>query len=95
MARITRTESARADVVAISEYISQDKPYAAARWLEELDRTLDRLASNPFAGETVEHLAADMRRQCFGKYLIFYVPIKGGIEVRRILHGARRIEDLF
>lgn len=95
MPRITRTKSAKADVVAISEYISADKPYAAARWLEELDKTLDRLASNPLAGESVENFAPLMRRQCFGKYLIFYVPIKGGVEVRRVLHGARKIDDLF
>jgi toxin ParE1/3/4 len=95
MPRIIRTDSAKADVVAICEYISADKPYAAARWLEELDKALDRLASNPLAGESVESLASNMRRQCFGKYLIFYVPTERGIELRRVLHGARRIKDLF
>jgi toxin ParE1/3/4 len=80
MARIIRTASAKADVFAVAEYISADKPYAAARWLEELDKTLDRLAAaQPFAGDSVEELAPNMRRQCFGKYLIFYVPIEGGI----------------
>lgn len=95
MARIRRTDSARADVVAISEYISSDNPYAAARWLEELDQALKRLALQPFAGESVEHLAPGMRRQCFGKYLLFYLPIKDGIELQRVLHGARKIDELF
>ena len=27
----------------------------------------------------------------YGKYLVFYRPIEGGIEVLRILHGARDI----
>jgi plasmid stabilization system protein ParE len=31
----------------------------------------------------------------FTTYLPFYVPRGGGIEVVRILHGARDIEDLF
>jgi plasmid stabilization system protein ParE len=65
MPRISRTKSAMADVLAISEYISADRPYAAARWLEELDKTLERLAYHPLAGESVENLAPQVRRQCF------------------------------
>ena len=30
----------------------------------------------------------------FKKYLIFYRPIPGGIEVVRVLHGARDIESI-
>jgi toxin ParE1/3/4 len=31
----------------------------------------------------------------FEKYLIFYRPQKDGIDVLRIIHGARDIEELF
>jgi toxin ParE1/3/4 len=31
----------------------------------------------------------------FGKYLIFYRPIKNGIEVVRVLHGARNLKKVF
>ena len=31
----------------------------------------------------------------FENYLIFYRPIEDGIEVLRVLHGARDIEGLF
>ncbi|MCI0332721.1 MAG: type II toxin-antitoxin system RelE/ParE family toxin [Planctomycetes bacterium] len=95
MARIVRAASAKADVLVIAEYIAADKPSAARHWVEELDKTLRRLARNPLMGEKVDHLAPGMRRQCYGNYLLFYVPIKGGIELRRVLHGARKIEDLF
>jgi toxin ParE1/3/4 len=30
----------------------------------------------------------------FRKYLIFYRPIEGGIELLRVLHGARNLEQL-
>jgi plasmid stabilization system protein ParE len=30
----------------------------------------------------------------FKKYLVFYRPIEGGIEVLRVLHGARDIQGL-
>jgi len=31
----------------------------------------------------------------FDRHLIFYLPLKDGIEVLRIVHGARDIEALF
>jgi toxin ParE1/3/4 len=30
-----------------------------------------------------------------GKYLIFYMPIHGGIEIVRVLHGMMDIDALF
>ena len=95
MTRIVRAASAKADVLAIAKNIAADKPSAAKRWIEELDKSLRRLARNPLLGESVDHLVPGMRRQCLGNYLLFYVPIRGGIELRRVLHGARKIEDLF
>ena len=95
MARVIRSASAKADILAIAEYIAADKRSAAKRWVTKLDKTLGLIARYPLMGEAVEHLAPGMRRHCFGNYLLFYVPIEGGIELRRVLHGARKIEDLF
>lgn len=30
-----------------------------------------------------------------GKYLIFYMPIRGGIEIVRVLHGMMDIDAFF
>ena len=95
MGRVIRTASAKADILAIAERIAEDKPVAAERWVMELDKTLALIAEQPLMGENVGHLAPDMRRHCLGNYLLFYVPVKDGIELRRVLHGARKIEDFF
>ena len=94
MARITRTDRAKYDVLAITEYIAARNPSAAERWVEELDRILHVIARQPEMGERVDHLSPDVRRHSLGNYLLFYAKIDGGIELRRILHGARKIEDL-
>ncbi|MDB5358304.1 MAG: plasmid stabilization system protein [Phycisphaerales bacterium] len=31
----------------------------------------------------------------FGNYLIFYIPTKDGIDVLRVLHGARNLDQIF
>jgi toxin ParE1/3/4 len=95
MARVIRSASAKADVLATAEYIAADKPSAAERWVTKLDKTLGVIAKYPLMGESVDHLAPGIRRHCFGNCLLFYVPIDDGIELRRVLHGARKIEDLF
>ena len=46
-------------------------------------------------GEAVDHIRPGLRRFTHGKYLIFYEPHENGIGLVRVLHGARKIEDLF
>jgi toxin ParE1/3/4 len=95
MPRIIRTSSAIRDAAKIAAYIAADNLSAADRWFETLDEKLGMLAANPLMGEMVEHMAPGMRRHSFGNYLIFYRPLADGIELNRVLHAAREIEDLF
>ena len=46
-------------------------------------------------GEDVSRLQPGTRRQVFGNYLIFYRPTQQGIVIVRVLHGSRKIENLF
>jgi toxin ParE1/3/4 len=95
MKRVVRTRSARADVAAIAWHIAEDNLHAAEGWLDEIDETLNLIAAFPEIGERVDHLTPGLRRHCVGQYLLFYFPLDDGIELRRVLHGARRIEDEF
>jgi toxin ParE1/3/4 len=46
-------------------------------------------------GRARPELFADLRSLPFGRYVIFYLPRKRGIEVVRVLHGARDLKSLF
>jgi len=39
--------------------------------------------------------SAAFRFMAFENYLIFYLPHSGGMDVIRVLHGARDIDNLF
>jgi toxin ParE1/3/4 len=96
MPRIIRSPEARADVDDIAWYIAQDNLDAALRFLDTIDDKLKLLASFPGAGTAREELAAGLRSLPVGNYLIFYKPsAKGGIEVVRVLHGARNLRRIF
>jgi toxin ParE1/3/4 len=94
MARVDRFRRAEEDLLAIAEYIARDSPMAAARWLEQVEKKLELLATHPLLGEAVDHLHPNLRRFTHGSYLIYYEPQPLGITLVRVLHGARRIEDL-
>jgi toxin ParE1/3/4 len=46
-------------------------------------------------GRAREELAADLRSFPFGRYVIFYTPVDGGIDVVRVLRSARDIDAAF
>ena len=39
-------------------------------------------------------MGSDIRSMPVGRYVIFYLPLPSGIEIVRVLHGARDIESV-
>ncbi len=95
MARIIRTSRAKLDVLEIWFYIAGDNMNAADKLVDAFDETLAMLAQNPEAGRARPELARHLRSFSVGNYVILYRPIPEGIEIIRIVHGARDIDDLF
>ena len=94
MPRILRTPQANEDVLAIWSYIAQDNVTVADELVRRIDEVLQRLAGNPFMGALHEEYRPGLRVLPVGNYIVFYHPVDDGIEVYRVLHGARRLEDL-
>jgi toxin ParE1/3/4 len=95
MPDIRRTAQAEEDLIDLWLYIVQDNPGAADRLLDEIEDKFSLLAANPQLGPARPDIAADCRYFPVGRYLILYRLIPGGIEVVRVVQGARRLEDLF
>ena len=99
--RVLVREAARRDLAECAAFIARSNPRAAADFLDSARRTFARLAGLPSLGAAWEPLSPslrDFRRfrvTVFGDYLIFYRPIERGVEIVRVLHGARDIEALF
>jgi len=54
-----------------------------------------RLAIVPNIGRARPELGKDVRSFPVRKYLLFYRPITGGIELLRVIHGARNLRKIF
>ena len=89
------TELAESDISKIWRYIARDSPEAADRFIDKLRVQCNRLASRPSLGRSRPDFARELRSYRVGNYFIFYFPSDTGIEVARVLHGARDLPRLF
>jgi toxin ParE1/3/4 len=98
MARIRETATSRADLVSIVRFLRRANVSAARSVLEAIHETMNLLAEFPTLGELKPELAANLRSfpaKKYRNYLIFYLPLTDGIQVVRVLHGARNLRAEF
>jgi toxin ParE1/3/4 len=99
--RIVRRLVARFDVLEIVGSIAIDNPLAAARFTDAVRATEEVLLAAPGIGSSRDYgnpALAGMRFHLvkgFRKYLVFYITRSDGIEVVRVLHGARDLPAIF
>ena len=89
------TDLAESDLSKIWLYIARDNPDAADQLVDKLRAHCDRLAAAPQKGRPRPEFAVDLRSYRVGNYFIFYFPTDTGIEVARVLHGARDLPRVF
>lgn len=97
MARVERSTSAKADVLAAARFIAEQSQSRATakRWIDVIDRKLKLLARHSHAGEARPDLGINVRSFPVGGYVIFYRPLRDGIEVLRVLNASRDIPRIF
>jgi toxin ParE1/3/4 len=95
MPSVFRTSQAHLDLIEISFRIAEENPTAADQWLDLINEKCGVLAQMPEMGRKRSELVRGLRSFAVGNYVIFYRPISEGIQVVRVLHGARDIPTLF
>jgi toxin ParE1/3/4 len=92
--KLVRTRQADNDIEAIAEYIGLDSPKAAIRWVEGVEEKFLSLAATPGLGTLRSDVMAGLRTIAFGKYVVCYRQISDGVEILRMIHGARQWEEM-
>lgn len=96
MSRFRIARPAQEDLRGIRAYIAErGSTRAAARWIRTLRARFQRLADTPGMGPPRDDLAPGLRSLAVGDYVIFYIEVRGGIDIVHVFHGAREIERLF
>lgn len=90
MSKVRLTFDAEQDLMRIWQYITERNPTAAIRVVGRIEAQLELLGENPLMGEAWDRTIPGLR--CYSldaAYVTFFKPFSDGIEVARILHGAR------
>lgn len=94
MPRLIYKPRALDDLSEIHDYIAQDNPAAAARQILSISKSCEALAGMPGIGRGRPDLRPGMRTWPVGFYLVLHREVQGGIEVVRVVHGARDLDDI-
>lgn len=95
MPRVLKHPLAELDLDEIWLYIAVDNQDIADRFLDEIDEKCRTLAELPKMGNPCPELAPDLRMFPIDNHIIFYELIENGVEIVRVIHGARDIKELF
>lgn len=96
MAQILFTPLATEDLQEIWIYLAEKAGKETANnFLLEVKKKCETVAAFPESGRVRHELLLNLRSFPFKNYIIFYLPLANGIEVLRILHSSRDIQQVF
>ena len=85
------------DLLSIFDWIAVDSRTRAEAFIEVLDKRIRHLATHPLMGrnprdEKLQHLG--YRVLVIESYLIFYILRGQTVEIHRVIHGSRNLDDI-
>src|SRR5262245_26275861 len=89
------SDRAKIDLIEIGLSIGKNNPKAADQIIEDIVAKFSLLAEFPHIGRSREELSLNLRSFPVGKYLVFFRPREGGVDIVRIIYGARDIPTIF
>ncbi|WP_339409619.1 type II toxin-antitoxin system RelE/ParE family toxin [Pseudomonas sp. EA_35y_Pfl2_R5] len=77
----------------IAQYIAEDKPAAAAKWVNKLFATIERLADFPESGRIVPEIGAQrIREVMFGAYRVIY-SVKDQVDILTVRRSNQLLRE--
>ena len=92
--RVLYTRRAADDLINIWTYVARDDPAAADHLLDRLDETCALLAGNPNMGPARDDIRPGLRYFVVASCVVLYRIVSEGVEVVRVVHGARDLLNL-
>lgn len=88
---------AQNDLISVLDWIAQDSPARATAFVDVVAKRIGRLESHPSMGRLPRHEKLKQlgyRILIVEKHLVFYVVRGQAIEIHRVLHGSRQLDEI-
>lgn len=95
--RVEITVAAQRDIAELWEFIAQDKPLDAERFIEALEKQILKLECLPLRCPVIpesEILGGEYRHLLHGDYRTLFRVIGKTVYVLRVIHGAMLLQEL-
>lgn len=89
MAALLFTNKARQDLLDIWRYIAVQNPIIADKVFDRLENACQPLRHSPHLGRLRPEIGENVRCLVIDRWLVLYRVIKVGVEIVRIVDGAR------
>lgn len=73
--------------------IAIDSPTTADGFIDRLTERFVLLSEHPLVGRAREDLGSNLRSIAYRGYVIIYIANMSGVDVVRVVHGARKIDE--
>lgn len=93
--RIEFAERALSDLEEIWIYFSETNEKTADKVLRQITEKFPKLLNFPEMGRERNDLLLGLRSFPTGKFVIFYQETDLGIEIVRVVHGSRDVQQIF
>ncbi|MGA9380538.1 MAG: type II toxin-antitoxin system RelE/ParE family toxin [Phormidium sp.] len=100
MGKVRKRPQVIRDLSELATYIAEGNLEAAERFLVAAEETFKLLGEMPQIGKVRECFNSNLMEirqraiKGFRNYLIFYRSLDNGVEILRVVHGAREIESI-
>lgn len=94
MPKVIRTPAAESDLIDIWVTIALDNREAANRLHQDFEGRFRQLAAFPESGPLRADIADGLRSLTCRNYVILYRTVADGVEIVRVVHGARDLASL-
>jgi toxin ParE1/3/4 len=85
------------DLISIFDWIASDSPANAAAFIDKLDQCIGNLETHPFLGRIPRDdklKSSGYRILIIESYLVFYIVRGQIVEIHRVVHGSRNLDDI-
>lgn len=82
---------------SIFDWIASDSPAKAAAFIEKLDQRIGNLETHPFLGRIPKNdklKGSGYRVLVIESYLVFCIVRGKIVEIHRVVHGSRNLDDI-
>lgn len=85
------------DLISIFDWIADGSPSIAADFIDKLDQHIGNLGTHPFLGRIPRDdklKSSGYRVLVIESYLVFYIVRGNTVEIHRVVHGSRNLDDI-